>query len=93
MTATDLTTTTGDRLMAHINNEPEYYLARCTGNDYEKTAAAEFHRYHLNADRDIVLWGLRVANAPAEMIELVESGADISGGDDYRAIIEVLTNH
>jgi hypothetical protein len=81
-----------DRLMAHINTEPEYYLDRCTGNDYEKTEAAEFHRNYQESDRDIVLWGLRVANAPAEMIELVESGADISRGDDYRAITEVLTN-
>tara|TARA_R110002020_G_scaffold310818_5_gene526500 strand:+ start:1199 stop:1438 length:240 start_codon:yes stop_codon:yes gene_type:complete len=78
--------------MANINIEPEYYLARCTGNDYEKTEAAEFHRQYQSSDRDIVLKGLLAADAPAELIELVESGADISRGDDYRAITEVLTN-
>ena len=47
--------------MANINIEPEYYLARCTGNDYEKTEAAEFHRQYQSSDRDIVLKGLLAA--------------------------------
>ncbi len=76
--------------MAHINSDPEYYLARCTGDDYEKTEAAEFHRQNRPSDRDIVLKGLLAADAPAELIELAESGADMSWGDAHWVIIEVL---
>jgi len=80
--------------MSHVNQEPEYYLARCTGSDHEKMEADEFHRQGRPCDRDIVVEGLRRADADSDLIALVESGADVSWpireGSDYDKIMKVL---
>ena len=76
----------------HVFEEPTYYLSRCDGSSHEATEAADFHSQGRDADRDIVLKGLRKAGADAALIALVESGADVSwpGCAGYTDIVNTL---
>lgn len=79
--------------------EPEYYLSRCTGDAFEAKRVTEELEVGFPTDRNTIIATL-VGIAPiedewfrthhAEMLALVESGADLMEQGVYRELIALL---
>lgn len=75
------------RDMGNAFMEPEYYLARCSGCDYEDKEAAEFHSQKIPSDRDIVCAALEATGAPDWIRLPADGGQNLTYGTKHGDVV------